>query len=398
MDATLAPIPAVRGVLWRLAPRTTIAPVGCQLQMPLMISSSRDTGGVSLVTAERNPEHAGGAGSLHTCEPCRISLVTADTVPGVLALPRRVPSLGRAVEQFLAAKPLSANGRRSYAHTLGTVVGDLGADLALDEFTAERLRRVLEDRWGDASAATWNNRLTAVGSFRRWVQHQGWIAEDPLAGIERRPQPRDDTAAIRYDQLHALWTRPDVHVREKTLWRMLYETAARANEILALNIEDLDLGARRAEVRGKGGHRQEVVWASGTARLLPRHLGGRQRGPLFVTHRRPNQAPALPDLCPDTGRGRLSYQQAWALFRNASDWTLHQLRHSALTHLGERGVGAPLLKAKSRHRSLRSLDRYVHPGIEAVAALTRASTIRDVGTRPRVSRLPRPQTGPAPSG
>ena len=194
--------------------------------------------------------------------------------------------------------------------------------------------------------------------------------DDPLAGIERRPQVRDDTTPIRYEQLHALWTRADVHVREKTLWRMLYETAARSNEVLALNVEDLDLAARRAVVRGKGGHRQEVVWASGTARLLPRYLGDRRRGPLFITHRRPNLAPALPDLCPDTGRGRLSYQQAWALFRNASGWTLHQLRHSALTHLGERGVGAPLLKAKSRHRSLRSLDRYVRPGIEAVAALT----------------------------
>ncbi len=99
---------------------------------------------------------------------------------------------------------------------------------------------------------------------------------------------------------------------------MPYETAARANEILALNVEDLDLGARKAVVRGKGGHRREVVWASGTARLLPRYLGGRRRGPVFVTHRRPNQAPALPDLCLDTGRGRLSYQQAWALFRDAS--------------------------------------------------------------------------------
>ena len=78
----------------------------------------------------------------------------------------------------------------------------------------------------------------------------------------------------------------------KTLWWMMYETAARTNEILALNIEDLDVGARRAVVRGKGGHRQEVVWASGTARLLPRYLGGRQRGPVFVTHRRPNIAPA----------------------------------------------------------------------------------------------------------
>ena len=121
------------------------------------------------------------------------------------------------IRRFLAAKPLSANGRRSYAHTLGTVVGDLGADLPLDEFTAKRLRRVLEDRWGDASAATWNNRLTAVGSFRRWVQTQGWMRGDPLAGVERRPQARDDTAPIRYEQLHALWTRPDIHVREDPL-------------------------------------------------------------------------------------------------------------------------------------------------------------------------------------
>ena len=64
----------------------------------------------------------------------------------------------------------------------------------------------------------------------------------------------------------------------RRVWRMLYETAARTNEILALNIEDLDLGARRAVVRGKGGHRQEVVWASGTARLLPRYLGGQVGG------------------------------------------------------------------------------------------------------------------------
>jgi integrase len=30
-------------------------------------------------------------------------------------------------------------------------------------------------------------------------------------------------------------------LRERTLWRMLYETAARAVEVLALNVEDLDL-------------------------------------------------------------------------------------------------------------------------------------------------------------
>ena len=124
-------------------------------------------------------------------------------------------------------------------------------------------------------------------------------------------------------------------------------------------------------VRGKGGHRQECRVGFGN-RPAPAPLPGRPAAGTGVRHSSPSQrgARAFPDVCPDTGRGRLSYQQAWKLFRNASGWTLHQLRHSALTHLGERGVGAPLLKAKSRHRSLRSLDRYVRPGIEAVAALT----------------------------
>ncbi|MGO9790775.1 MAG: tyrosine-type recombinase/integrase [Solirubrobacteraceae bacterium] len=36
-------------------------------------------------------------------------------------------------------------------------------------------------------------------------------------------------------------------------------------------------------------------------------------------------------------------------------WTLHRLRHSALTHLAEAGVNPPLLMAKSGHENLRSL-------------------------------------------
>jgi integrase len=45
---------------------------------------------------------------------------------------------------------------------------------------------------------------------------------------------------------------------------MLYETAARASEILALNVEDLDLEQRRAAVRSKGGDTEFVLgWVPG---------------------------------------------------------------------------------------------------------------------------------------
>jgi integrase/recombinase XerC/integrase/recombinase XerD len=68
---------------------------------------------------------------------------------------------------------------------------------------------------------------------------------------------------------------PDIPLRERTLWRLLYETAARPAEVLALDVEDLDLPNRRAKVRRKGGAIDIVIWQAGTARLLSRLLKGR---------------------------------------------------------------------------------------------------------------------------
>jgi integrase len=66
------------------------------------------------------------------------------------------------------------------------------------------------------------------------------------------------------------------------------------------------------------------------------------------------------------GTARLSYRRAEELFKAATGSTLHQLRHSALTHLAEDGASAPMLMTKSRHRSIVSLARYARPSIEAL--------------------------------
>ena len=67
------------------------------------------------------------------------------------------------------------------------------------------------------------------------------------------------------------------------------------------------------------------------------------------------------------GRARLSYQQAEALFSEASGGaTLHQLRHSALTHDAEDGTGTPMLMARTGHTSVRSLAKYARVSAEAL--------------------------------
>ena len=49
---------------------------------------------------------------------------------------------------------------------------------------------------------------------------------------------------------------------------------------------------------------------------------------------------------------------------------LHHLRHSAATHLGDQKVPLQLIMAKTRHKSPRTVMRYVKPGDAAVAEVT----------------------------
>ena len=50
-------------------------------------------------------------------------------------------------------------------------------------------------------------------------------------------------------------------LRERVLWRLLYDFAARAEEALGLDIGDLDLASRQTRARIKGGHvRPPPTW------------------------------------------------------------------------------------------------------------------------------------------
>ena len=64
--------------------------------------------------------------------------------------------------------------------------------------------------------------------------------------LERRKPARRGDRSIPRTRLDKLFTDDRHGLRERVLWRMLCETAARAEELLSLNIEDLDLEFRRS--------------------------------------------------------------------------------------------------------------------------------------------------------
>lgn len=302
------------------------------------------------------------------------------------------PSVAAAVAGYLTTldHPESAGTRRVYAATLRHLVTHLGADqpaAALDDpAAADDLTTWFTGRWGERAPATYNRNLDTLRAAIGYWQDQGWITTDPTRALRRRAVAPDRARALSRADVEQLLTREHLALRERTLWRMLYETAARASEVLALNVQDLDLRNHRARVRRKGSAVDVIVWQTGTARLLPRLLAGRAHGPVFLTDRHARLALAPADIDPATGRARLSYRRAAELFETATagavdgPWTLHQLRHSALTHAAEAGANTATLLAYSGHTSVASLARYARVSPEALAHWQQA---RDPATRRR---------------
>jgi len=284
-----------------------------------------------------------------------------------------VTSWAQASESFLG-RDLAPGTRRVYALTLDAVGRHLNNPM-LTEITSATLGRAVAIAYPTASPATWNRVVATVRSFTAYARRQGWTVHNVTKGLERRRVVEDHSRVMPRDELDRLFTRRDISLRDRCLWRLLYETAARANEVLNLNIEDVDLDAKRAIITSKGGDRDIIHFQTGAARLLPKIIDGRTSGPLFLsgTTTAGVRAPASSDRDPATGRARLSYRRAAEIFSTAAPGqTLHQLRHSAITNLAEAGVPLPLLMAKSRHESLRTLQRYARPSVDAVAALTAA--------------------------
>lgn len=264
---------------------------------------------------------------------------------------------GVAVDRYLAASGLSAGSRRVYRISLTgwcwSLVGERpppgrsrrGAappvvPLALldDPHAAERIALAVADRERTADARTVNRELSALRGAITWWQHRNWITGDPTAGLRHRTGLPVARPPLNDEQVAALW-RCGAGLREQALWRLLRDSCAPAPAILRLDAADLDLD--RSRIRATARLRSlfaEVPGAASfgpaTGEMLGWLLAGRRHGPVFCTDRRAAAGTQSADVCPLTGRARMSYRRAAEIFADwtrpldqaGRGWTLHQLR------------------------------------------------------------------------
>jgi hypothetical protein len=256
-----------------------------------------------------------------------------------------------AVDRYLAESDLAPASQRVYRISLTSwtwpLVGSrppAGADrrkasppvvpLALldDPETRSRLAAAVAHRRLEAGPRTVNRELSALRSAISWWQFRDWVRSDPTRDLRQpagllAPRPHLNSAEVA-----ALFRLPAA-LREQAFWHMLRDSGASAEAILALNAEAVDGRSRRA----RSGDARPVTWSAGTWQLLSWLLAGRRTGPVFLTDRRAPDGTNASDICPLTGRARMSYRRAAEIFTEHTrpldpagrGWMLHQLREHA---------------------------------------------------------------------
>lgn len=212
-----------------------------------------------------------------------------------------------------------------------------------DENEAPPLKRSSLSTWTahlldeGAAASTARSRQLGVRRFAAWLAEEGEIDADPFIGIkspkldERVVEPLSDQdlkALIRACAV-SKGAEPKValrHRRDEAIIRLMFETGARAGEVVALQLDDVDLAAGTVTIRrGKGGKGRSVPIGPDASLAIDRYLRLRR-------HHRLAHGQDL--WLGDRGK-RFSYDALHKTLRDRADaaglagFHPHRLRHTA---------------------------------------------------------------------
>ena len=233
------------------------------------------------------------------------------------------------------------------------------------EHDAEPLVRASLSAWvadlldDDAAPATARARQLAVRRFSAWLAEEGEIPADPFLGVKAPKLDERVIEPLTADQLRSLLkacvppkgaTQAEAlrHRRDEAIIRLMLETGARAGEIVALMVADVDLTRGAAVVRrGKGGKGRVVPIGPEVCLAVDRYL----------RLRRGHRLAESPDLwLGDRGKG-FSYD------------ALHKTLAERARVAGIEGFHPHLLRHTAAHRWLAAGGS--ESGLMAVAGWTR---------------------------
>jgi integrase/recombinase XerD len=216
------------------------------------------------------------------------------------------------------------------------------------------------------ATSTLARRTAAVKSFCDFLVRSHVIIVDPTADLDSPRVDRTPPLAISVVQVDELLELPlrssgPEALRDKAMLELLYSTGMRVSELVALNLDDVNLEAECVRCSGRNKERQLPVSPS-TVTALEEYLdiarpqlarGSRHvDSALFLNHR---------------GK-RLTRQGFWLILKRYAkeldihDLTPHTLRHSFATHMLANGADLRSVQQLLGHASISTTQIYQQVG------------------------------------
>lgn len=270
--------------------------------------------------------------------------------------------LAMVATQFLDRPGLAKKTVESYERTLMPLLSEYGSwPIEICD------RTILTDYLDGLShlAYTTHHRHQAIlQALFNYAVEQQHIKANPIAKLKRRKPDAEkgehhSDETIRYlmpDQTKQMYQAVETDCRTHTIVRLLHRSGARISEVLALDLDQIDLEQQKFQVIGKGNKQRWCFYSDDAAQLLTQYL----------KHYRHHRCPALfTAYQPISGRvSRLSYRtvhQNWrqliADIPEIEGARLHDLRHTFATErVGLMGIEE--LRALMGHESILTTLRY----------------------------------------
>lgn len=221
-------------------------------------------------------------------------------------------------------------------------------------------------------------RMIPIRAWFKWLARENHILSNPASELELpRPERRLPAVVLTAEEAEAVLAVPDVAtplgLRDRAMLELLYATAIRRSELLALRLFDVDYARAALIVRQGKGHKDRVVPLGARARtwlvayrdrVRPGLVAGRDPGTLFLSRDgRPLEAKRLSEKV----RG---YVEASGTGKPGS---CHLLRHTAATLMLEGGADIRFIQALLGHESLETTQIYTRVSVTKLAEIHAAT-------------------------
>jgi integrase/recombinase XerC len=222
-------------------------------------------------------------------------------------------------------------------------------------------------RLGD-SKSSMARKLASLRSFFQFLLKRGKVSANPARVIATPRLPKRLPQYLTEEEAEELVEAPSslselearsLGVRDRALLELLYATGMRAEELVTLDLDDLDLKGRSVLVRGKGKKERIIPFGSAAFRALKPYISqrrnlldeGKDETAFFLSKSGRRLSPRDVARIIDRSIRRTS------LKKRVSP---HTIRHSFATHLLNRGADLRFIQEFLGHASLATTERYTH--------------------------------------